>query len=48
MKIPIKDESSVAFDKFVLEVYTGNFKDDLYHGLGRYNYFDGSYYDGNW
>ncbi len=48
LKIPVKDENSVAFDKFVLEVYTGNFKDDVYHGFGRYNYFDGSYYEGNW
>ena len=32
----------------MLEVYTGNFKDDVYHGFGRYNYFDGSYYEGNW
>jgi len=32
LKIPVKDETSVAFDKFVLEVYTGNFKEDVYHG----------------
>ena len=47
LKIPVKDVMSLS-DKPVYETYTGGFKDDLYHGFGKYMYADGSTYEGNW
>ena len=47
LKIPVKDTTS-ASEKVVYETYSGGFKDDLYHGFGKYIYADGSTYEGNW
>jgi len=29
-------------------IYEGQFKDDVYHGFGRFIYTNGNYYIGNW
>ena len=29
-----------------LETYTGDFKNDIFHGYGRYEWSDGRIYDG--